>query len=198
MVNEYIHYRLPLRLINSYTWANLIPPARAILPVIGIHCSNKNNKAWPGIKLISKLSGYKNLVYVRAGIDDLIKNNLMIREKEGRRNNYFLINNAIRKTGSYFPVFKDMLLRGCWSGLTPGERSLYIVLGVKAVINDPEVLDSYFYAIGDIYKVKKFIKWSGICRQSFYNSYRGLYEKGFIYFKEEDYYKYGIYVRPLK
>ena len=90
MIDENIQYRLPLKLINSYIWAELNNPARAILPVIGVHIDLRVNRAKPGIKLISELSGYSNLEYVRSGLNDLINHNLITRQREGRHNVYSL------------------------------------------------------------------------------------------------------------
>jgi hypothetical protein len=195
MINGKIHYRLPLKLINSYTWAGLNDPAKAILPVLGIY-ANKDGKAWPGVKLIAELAGYKDLRRIRLGMNDLIKNKLIIRKKQGRHYNYFLTDLVIWKKGrSFFPIYKTMILKDIWAKLTPTEKSLYPVLGNKAKINVPEVLDSEFHAIGNINKIKKYIEWAGISRWSFYNAYYGLNHKGLIEFGEdEDPYKYGIYV----
>jgi hypothetical protein len=195
MTNEYMHYRLPLKLINSYTWAELNYPGRAILPVLGVY-ADKNGRAWPGIRIIAELAGYSDLRYIRSGMEYLIKNKLVIREKPGRHYIYYLTDLAIWKPGrSYLPIYKEaMILSRKWAGLTPSEKSLYPVLGNKAKINDPEVLDSEFHAIGNIYKVKEYIEWAGISRWSFYNAYYGLNHKGLIEFwSEEDPYRYGIY-----
>ena len=197
MVNEYIHYRLPLRLINSYTWANLSYPGRAILPVIGVHIDLRNNQARPGIRLISELSGYRNLEYLRKGINDLINRNLIIRRKEGRHYIYFLTALSSCERGrSYFPIYKQgMILSRKWAGLTPCEKSLYPVLGNKFKIKDPEVEDSEFHAIGNIYKVNKYIKWAGISRRSFDRSLNSLNDKDLIYsWGENEPNKWGIIV----
>ena len=195
MTNEYMHYRLPLKLINSYTWAELNYPGRAILPVLGVY-ADKNGRAWPGIRIIAELAGYSDLRYIRSGMEYLIKNKLVIREKPGRHYIYYLTDLAVCERGrSYLPIYKEaMILSRKWAGLTPSEKSLYPVLGNKAKINDPEVLDSEFHAIGNIYKVKEYIEWAGISRWSFYNAYYGLNHKGLIEFwSEEDPYRYGIY-----
>jgi len=198
MIDENIHYRIPLKLINSYSWARLNYPARAILPIIGIHVDLRINQAKPGIKLISDLSGYSNLEYVRAGINDLINHNLIVRQKEGRHYVYSLTDLSFCKRGSsYFPIYKNaMVLSGKWAGLTPCEKSLYTVLGIKAKINDPDVEDSGFHAIGHIYhsEINEYIEWAGISRSSFYNAYQSLNHKNLI--EREDIYShgYGIYV----
>lgn len=197
MINENIHYRLPLRLINSYTWANLNYPGRAILPVIGVHVDLRINQARPGIKLIAELAGYGDTRYrkIRIGINDLINHNVITRQKEGRHYIYSLTDLSFCKRGSYFPIYKKaMIISRKWAGLTPCEKSLYPVVGNKAKIDDPEVLDSEFHAIGNIYEVNKYVKWAGISRMSFYNAYYGLNHKDLIEFwEEEDPYRYGIY-----
>ena len=47
MSNEYIHYRPPLKLINSYNWAKLNYLGRAFLPVLGVY-ADKKGKARDG------------------------------------------------------------------------------------------------------------------------------------------------------
>ncbi|MBA7516071.1 hypothetical protein ES705_08116 [subsurface metagenome] len=191
------HYRLPLKLISSHSWATLGKPARAILPVIGVY-ANREGKAWPGVRIIAELAGYKDKRRIRLGMEDLIKNRLVIREKLGRHYIYYLTDLAIWKWGrSFFPIYKEaMILSRRWAGLTPCEKSLYIVLGNKAKKNDPEVLDSEFHAIGDIYEPEKYIEWAGISRPSFYSAYYSLNHKDLIDSLDEGegYYRYGIYV----
>ena len=198
MINEKIHYRLPLKLINSYIWADLIQPAKAILPVIGVY-ADKSGKAFPGIKLIAKYSGYKDKKNrkIQAGIKDLIKKDLVIRKKQSRHNVYYLTDKAIWKRGrSFFPIYKeDMILSELWAKLTPTEKALYIVLGVKAKVNDPEVLDSSYHAIGSIDKLCKYIKYSGISRPSFDRVYESLCNKGYIEFNQDEKYRYGIFLK---
>ena len=96
-----------------------------------------------------------------------------------------------------------MILNGLWSKMTPTEKALYIILGEKAKINDPKVLNSNYHAIGNIDKVCKYIKYAGISKQSFYTAYKGLCNKGYIEFNQNEKYRYGIvnfsgYVRVNK
>ena len=169
-----LHYRLPLILINSYVWAGLISPAKAILPILGVY-ANKEGKAWPGVKLIARLAGYKDLRRVRSGMNDLIKNNLVIREKPGRHYIYYLADLAIWKRGrSWFPIYKNMILGGIWGNLTASEKALYVVLGSKAKVNDPEIEETIWHASGDIRSFKKYYEYAGISRWSFENAYSRL------------------------
>ncbi len=193
-----IHYRLPLRLISSHNWATLGKPARAILPVIGVY-ADREGKAWPGVRIIAELAGYRDARYryIREGMKDLIKNKLVIREKPGRHYIYYLTDLAIWKRGrTFFPIYKEaMIISRRWAGLTPSEKSIYPVLGNKAKIHDPEVEDSEFHAIGDIYESERYIEWAGISRPSFYSAYYSLNHKGLIDSLDEGegYYRYGIY-----
>lgn len=127
---------------------------------------------------------------------DLIKKELVIREKPGRHYNYYLTDLAIWERGrSFFPIYKKAMISSRkWAGLTPSERSLYIVLGNKSKINDPEALESEYHAMGDICEINEYIEWAGISRRSFDRAYRGLNHKNLIEFSEEDIYRYGIYV----
>ena len=199
MIDENIQYRLPLKLVNSYTWAGLIKPARAALPVIGVHINLKINQAKPGIKLIAELAGYRDPRYrkIRDGIDDLIKHNLIIRQKEGRHYVYSLTDLSFCKRGrSYLPIYKKaMIISRKWAGLTSCEKTIYSVMGVKARINDPEAEYFGFYAIGNIYEINKYIEWAGISQRSFYNACEGLNHKNLIEFwVDEDPDRYGVYV----
>jgi len=198
-MNNDIHYRLPLKLITSYTWADLNYPARTILPILGVY-ADKDGESWPGVKLIAELTGYVDTRYrrIRAGMDDLIEKNLIIRKKEGRHYFYCLTSLALREgRESFFPIYKEaMILSRKWASLTPSERSLYPVFGNKAKINDPDVEYSEFHAIGHIYhsEINKYIEWAGISRRSFDRACIGLNHENLIEFLEENLYRYGIYV----
>jgi len=131
----------------------------------------------------------------KIGIDDLIKKVLITKKKEGRHNVYFLTDLAFWKKGrSFFPIYKEgMILNGLWSKMTPTEKALYIILGEKAKINDPKVLNSNYHAIGNIDKVCKYIKYAGISKPSFYKAYEGLCKKGYIEKLNQDKkYEYAI------
>jgi len=198
MINEDIHYRLPLKLINSYTWANLVKSAKAILPILGAY-ADKDGKAWPGVERIAGLAGYRDPRYrkIRDGMKDLIKNELVIREKSGRHYNYYLTDLAIWEQGSsYFPIYKEaMIISGKWARLTSSEKSLYPVLGNKAKVNDPDAMDTECHAIGNIYDINKYVEWAGISRPGFDSAYQGLNHENLIAFWPiVDFGRYGVYV----
>jgi len=203
-----VHYRLPLRLINSGDWAKINLAARVILPVIGVH-TNENGVAFPGMVLISELSGYKDPRTVRNGINSLIENGLLSKKKRktwrgGRYNVYYLLGNAICREGrSYFPIYKDVIEEKYWANLVPSEISVLGVMGVKATRNNPEAKDLRelgfpIFGMGTVQR-KKMIKLSGISESSFDYAIEGLIDKGWINFNEEYEYedKYEVYLRPL-
>ncbi|MBA7555712.1 hypothetical protein ES705_48393 [subsurface metagenome] len=87
-----------------------------------------------------------------------------------------------------------MVLNHAWAMLTPSEKALYPVLGVKAKINAARAIDSGCFAIGEVGMVKKYFKWAGISRKSFYRAYEGLIEKDFIIEDFDRKNVYGIFV----
>ena len=201
-----VHYRLPLILINSGDWAKINLAARVILPVIGVH-ANEKGEAFPGMLLISKLSGYKDLRTVRGGINSLIKAGLLSKTKRktrvGRHNIYQLLGNTIwRKGHSYFPIYKDVIEEGYWADLSPSEVSVLVVMGVKAVINNPEakelreLLEIPIFGIGTLQR-KEMIKFSGVSGSAFDYAVKGLMSKGWINLKDEYRYNYEVYLKPF-
>lgn len=198
-----VHYRLPLRLINSGDWARINLAARVVLPVIGVH-ANENGEAFPGLALISRLSGYKDPRTVRSGINRLIEVGLLSKKKRkasrGRGHNvYYLLGNAVWTKGhSYFPIYKDVIEQGYWADLLPSEISVLVTMGVKATRNNPEAenlreLGFPIFGIGRI-RGKKMIKLSGISKSGFDYAIEGLIAKEWINFDEED--EYEIYLKP--
>ncbi len=196
VISERQHYRLPLKLIDSYIWASLNQPAKAILPVLGVH-ANKGHKALPGVELIAKLSGYKDLRKIREGIIDLIQKGLITKVKEGRHNAYFLTNLALKEDRqSFFPIYKaEMILSKRWADLTPSEKALYPVLGNKGKINDPDTRYTDIHALGNLDEVKQYYQWSGISKRSFYYALNSLIRHGLIEIWEDgDMKQYAVYV----
>ena len=70
-------YFIPLKLVSWGGWRKINHSARAILPVIGLH-ANKPGRSFPGIKLISKLSGVHKAHNVHKGLKSLIENELLV------------------------------------------------------------------------------------------------------------------------
>lgn len=81
-------------------------------------------------------------------------------------------------------IFKDVILEGYWARLTPGEKSLYPVLGLKARINNPVALDLGYHAIGFVDSINKYIKFAGISRWTFYRAYFNLYKRDLSIFSK--------------
>jgi hypothetical protein len=173
---------LPLKLINSYKWAELNKPAKAILPVIGTF-ANKEGETYMGIKTIMKYAGYAKKNKIISGINNLVEMGIITKRKQENYRTYLLkLTDLARwKRGrTYFPIDKkEMILSGTWGKLKPAEKSLYIVLGIKASINAPDRAEED-YGNGLIELIEKYCRWAGICRQSFYNAFNSLVYSDFI------------------
>lgn len=194
-VKGHYNYRFPLKLVNSLIWGALNKPAKAVLPVLGVHTNPKEGWiCWPKREKIAELAGYSDLHFIDTGLRDLEDKGLILRGKRGRYNSYILRGLAIRIKGSYFPISRVGIYEGYWAELTASEKSLYPVLGVKARIKDPEVFCPAF-ARGLIAKNKKrYREWAGISRMSFERAFLGLGEKGLIDFKGDPDDTYNIYL----
>ncbi len=189
-------YRLPLKLIARGTWADITHAAKAVLPPIGLHADN-NGKAFPGIRVIQKLSGCADAHTVHSGIHSLISHKCLVKEKEGRHNVYYLINNAIWQGGSYFPMNENFFLYGTWAELFRCEKAVFGVLCVKASILNPDMPpelemqrndnDIEVFSFG-IIQPMKFRKLAGVSRWSWYKGLRGLDKKNLIATKENNQY----------
>lgn len=191
-----VHYRIPLRLISSGDWAQISLAAKAVLPVIGVF-ANRTGIAWPGLKTICRLSGYKKHETVQKGIKSLEQTGLLVKKKRGRHNVYSLVGNAIWRGHSYFPMYKDVIEEGYWAGLLACEKSVFLVLALKATINYPELRyneDPLVHAMGTLLSKNKYIELSGVSKNSFYNAISGLSDKSWIDLTEEN--EYTVYCKP--
>jgi len=192
-IEGHFNYRFPLKLVNSQIWGALNSPAKAVLPVLGVH-ANQDWVCWPGRKKIAELAGYYHLEDIDEGLKDLEEKGLILRGKKGRHNFYILRGLAVRIRGSYFPISKFGIYKGYWAKLTASEKGLYPVLGVKARIKDPDVYCPAF-ARGSIARDKRgYREWAGISRRSFERACLGLGEKSLIEFEGDPYDSYYIYL----
>lgn len=190
-------YFIPLKLVSWGGWRKISHSARAILPVIGLH-ADKSGRSFPGIKLISKLSGIHKAHNVHKGLKSLIENELLVKEKEGRRNVYYLANQAIVMGGSYFPMAEYLFEEDWWAKLLPCEKAIFVVLAVKASIDDPDVPDEFneefeegkVHAHG-VLQPTKWTRLAGISKPSWYSGLYGLNEKHWIGLTENN--EYIIY-----
>lgn len=183
------HYRLPLKLINSYLWAGLEKPTQATLPVVGCYVSQYNIGACslPRGKM-AEYTGYSNLAQtIDPALNELVIKYLVIKKKAWRINRYYLTD--LSKCGerrSYFPLYKYQIEGGYWAKLKPCEKTVYPVLGLKGVVNNPEVVDNpEICCRGQIKKKKDFCKWTGLNYSSFERTLRGLEDKSLLAFNED-------------
>lgn len=198
-------YRLPLRLITQGKWLRIMHSAKAILPVLGLHADN-SGISFPGVKIIQELSGIKSRSTIIEATRSLIDLDLLEKNKEGRRNVYILKPPAIWAGASYYPMSEEFILTE-WITLSYIEKAVFGVLAVKAVINDPDLLDisleitansppwiHRFIEFGDTENVfgkgliqkKKWIRLAGIARRSWNEAIEGLIEKSQIVLSEEN------------
>ena len=179
-------YWLPLNLVTRGKWRDLTKTAKAILPVLGLHADDCG-VCWPSRELISELSGIKKLEYVDSGLNCLRTMGLMDKRRRGRKNIYTLKENAIRRSGSYFPMTEGRFTSGWWAKLKPCEKAVFVVLAVKGTIvkldsfdlfpleYDSDEIQCYGYI-----RPKRWQKLTGICRRSWYTGLAGLEEDGAI------------------
>ncbi len=179
-------YRLPLNLVTRGKWRDLINTGKAILPVLGLHADDCG-VCWPGRELISKLSGIKKLEYVDRGLNCLLRMGLMDKRKRSGKNIYTLKENAIRKSGSYFPMAEGRFTSGWWAKLKPCEKAVFVVLAVKGTIVNldsfdlfPSEYDSNEIQCYGYIRPKRWQELTGFCRKSWYNGLAGLVEDGAI------------------
>jgi len=90
-----------------------------------------------------KMSGCQKAHTVHKGLECLIENKLLSREREGRHNVYNLNKDAIWKGGSYFPMSEYFFTEGWWAKLLPCEKAVFVVLAVKGAIENPDVPEEF-------------------------------------------------------
>lgn len=189
------HYRLPMKkIINSYTWANLNKPGKALLPVIGNyqneidgHCNLARGTT------MAKYVGCSDPT-IGEGLKSLVNERVITKERGWPCKNYFLTDKAKWDIGTYFPFFQYQIKAGLWAKLKPCEKALYPVLGVKGSTEHPDIVDYYeIYCQGQIKSIKKFMEWAGIKRPAFIKAMRGLSEKSLIQvYDDGNYYLYRL------
>ena len=186
MNDDCIHYRLPLKTVNSLDWARIGGPGRAILPVIGVF-ANDDDIAWPGLGLLSELSGYAHRTgswSVTAGIQALQEHGLLLKTRCGRRNRYELTNRATWYGHSYFPLYKRVIMAGQWANLTMAEKAVFGVLGCKGSIERARREAEDSFCIGYVF-VWRYALLAGVSRMSFWRGLRGLQSKGWVFMDGE-------------
>jgi len=180
-----IRYHIPLKLFTSGTWSGLTAPARGVLPVIAVH-ANKEEPAFPGMKIISEWSGYKKLEKVKEGIDFLRAMRLIEKEQVGRHNQYYIKGKALFRGGTYFPMWKNMFEAGVWSELVPSEQALWPLLGVKASMSYYGIDEREPFEHGtQRFRPNKLLRMFGMSRDRFYSALKSLCQKGLISFSSD-------------
>ncbi|MBA7528067.1 hypothetical protein ES705_20250 [subsurface metagenome] len=199
IVKKDSHYRLPLTLINDYTWANLSQPAQALLVVIGCFQNQFTGACFLARETMAKHTGYSNLAQtIDPALRELVFKYLITKRIAKPSNEYFLTDKAkCEKKKTYFRLFQYQVEKGYWAKLKPCEKALYPVLYVKGSINNSEIKDDIEVCCkGEIKSIKKLTDLAGIHRSSFKRTISGFYAKSLIDGEIEDnvetYYLYRL------
>jgi len=126
-----LFFRFDKQWVENMSWARISPAAKAILPVIGVHC-NEHGEAFPGEEVIAALSGLTPKS-VRKGIHDLEgfpgfhwEYYLTRRGRQGKR--FFIDPPPKGEKGRSLFFYRIIIDGGMWSELKPAARSLYPVM----------------------------------------------------------------------
>ncbi len=179
------HYRLPLKLINSYIWAGLTKLERAILAVIGAYINGRNEACSLTRSEIAERVGYSltNLSFIDNGIKVLVVKCLIkIKKRKGQSSLYYLTDLSRREEGKgYFQLFRYQIKGRYWAKLKPCEKTVYPVLGLKGSIKHPDIVNNpEIYCRGQIKKKKDFCRWTNLCYESLDRTLRGLEGKSLL------------------
>lgn len=177
------HYRLPLTLINDYTWANLSRPAQALLVVIGCFQNKYTGACYLKRETMAEYTGYSNLTQtINPALKELVLKYLITKEKGWPCKNYYLTDKAkCEENKTFFLLYRYQVEAGLWAKLKPCEKALYPVLYVKGTINHPDIADDYEICCrGEIKSIKKLTDWAGIHKSSFERTISGFYAKSLI------------------
>lgn len=198
------HYRLPLKIINSYIWSGLTKIEQAILTVIGAYINGKNRACSLTRSEIAQRIGYSqtNLRLIDNAIRVLVAKYLItISKRKGQSSKYYLTDlSQYEERKSYFPLYRYQIRGLYWAKLKPCEKAVYPVLYVKGVINQPDIKNiPEIYCRGQIKNKKDFCKWTGLCYESLKRALRGLEEKSLLVIDSDGNYDlYRLEVMKIK
>ena len=129
-MDQDIFFKWDKSLIENKVWASLPLSAKAVFPVIAVHC-NKQGESWPSEKIIAELSGYTEKT-VRKGIQGLVKAKFAdFTVRKAKRNcgkwlmNHYFVSLPVPEKKGYFPFHKSLITRGKWSQLKHTAQALY-------------------------------------------------------------------------
>lgn len=193
------HYRLKMKLITNFTWANLSKPAKALLLVIGCFQNQYTGACYLAREKMALYTGYSDTTIDKA-LKELVSEDLIVKGKGWPCKNYYLTTKtkwieAIDEGTTYFRLFRYQVEAGLWAQLTRSEKALFPVLYVKGTINysfdTEDGLD--ISCIGDIKSVKKLIEWAGISRPTFKTVIDGFSAKSLIeVFPDDTYWLFSL------
>lgn len=141
-VNLDYFFRFDRRWIENMNWARISPAARAVLPVVAVHC-DEQGRSFPGEEAIAALSG-RTPKTARQGIRNLAgfpgfdwEYYLTRRGKRGKR--FTLKLPPKGEKGRCFFFYRAIFDGGNWAQLTPAAQSVYPVLRYFSYFDRNEV-----------------------------------------------------------
>lgn len=180
------HYRLPLKLINSYAWANLSKPAQAVLLVIGCYINKYGTCSLTRLEIAERV-GYNKFNMgqtIDKALNELVVKYLITTKKrKGLSSLYYLTDlSKYEEKKGYFRLFRYQVKGRYWARLKPCEKTLYPVLGLKGVIKHPDIKNNpEIYCRGQIKKKKDFCKFTNLNYSSLGRTLRGLEGKSLLF-----------------
>lgn len=114
-------------------WASLPLSAKAVFPVIAVHC-DKYGECWPSQKRIAQLAGYTEKS-VREGIKALkracfsgFETSKVVKEGMRWATTIYFVDLCQNTNKGYFPFHKSLITKKKWSRLTHSAQALYPVM----------------------------------------------------------------------
>jgi len=187
------YYLSMKKMVNSYIWANLNKPGKALVPVIGNYQNKQTGACYLARRTISNLTGIKSTMTIDTGLKSLVNEGAITKKEAWRCNEYFLTTKAKWDKGTtYFPFYRFQIEAGYWARLEPCEKALYVVYAIKGSRNHPEIVDDLdIYCRGNFKMVKKYMEWAGITRPAYMKAKEGLIKKSLLRLNDDG--TYDIY-----
>jgi hypothetical protein len=134
------------KFILSKQWALLPNAAKAVYPVIAIHC-DKNGYSYPKERTIAIISGRTDKVARQAirDIENFLGESFEIFKyisKRGKRSKRFKLKIPAYTKGDTFPFYRWIFQSGIWQELKPTAQALYPVMRSFGYYSEDSIIES--------------------------------------------------------